>query len=62
VISDIGAIEFGWWHCWHFAWRILETSCENVGGVAESAARAGAASARHALAVISDRRALRNPG
>jgi hypothetical protein len=26
VRSDIGAIEPGWWHSWHFAWRIGATS------------------------------------
>src|SRR4051794_31514369 len=42
-MSDIGAIEFGWWHPWHLAWKIGATSLENVTGV--SAARTGAAAA-----------------
>src|SRR5207244_3848941 len=32
VTSDIGAIEFGWWHSWHFAWKIGATSFEKVTG------------------------------
>ena len=30
VMSDIGAIEPGSWHDWHFAWKIGATSFENV--------------------------------
>src|SRR6516225_5968986 len=30
LMSDIGAIEPGSWHDWHFAWKIGATSFENV--------------------------------
>src|SRR6185295_5754891 len=40
-ISDIGAIDPGWWHSWHFAWKIGATSFEKVTGLAASAAKAG---------------------
>ncbi len=40
-MSDIGAIDPGWWHSWHFAWKIGATSFEKVTGLAASAAMAG---------------------
>src|SRR5438128_6100138 len=40
VIRDIGAIDPGWWHAWHFSWRIGATSFENVSGFGVSAAAA----------------------
>ena len=43
-MSDIGAIESGWWHYWHFAWKIGATSFENVtlpGPAARTQSRAG---------------------
>src|SRR3977135_917865 len=49
VMRDIGAIEFGWWHSWHFTCRIGATSFENVVCFVDvSAARAGAAITRAA--------------
>jgi hypothetical protein len=32
VSSDIGAIEFGEWHTWHFCWRIGATFFAYVTG------------------------------
>src|SRR6185503_13957555 len=40
-MSDIGAIDPGWWHSWHFAWKIGATSFEKVTGLPASAAMAG---------------------
>src|SRR5437899_1516828 len=39
-MSDIGAIEFGWWHAWHFDCRIGATSFVNTKGAAECASAA----------------------
>src|SRR4051794_20077137 len=42
-MSDIGAIEFGWWHDWHLAWNIGATSLVNVTCFGVSPARTGVA-------------------
>src|SRR6266851_10110196 len=48
-MRDIGAIEFGWWHSWHFTCKIGATSFENVVCFVDvSAARTGAAITRAA--------------
>src|SRR6266852_4414981 len=48
-MRDIGAIEFGWWHSWHFTCKMGATSFENVVCFADvSAARTGAATTRAA--------------
>jgi hypothetical protein len=49
-MSDIGAIELGWWHDWHLSWKIGATSFVKVGCLGASAANAGTAMANTALA------------
>src|SRR5437016_1464119 len=46
VTSDIGAIESGRWHDWHFCWKIGATSRANVG--AFGGASAATADIEHA--------------
>ena len=38
VVSDIGPIAPGWWHCWQFFWRIGATSLVKVGPAAAPSA------------------------
>jgi hypothetical protein len=62
VMSDIGAIELGWWHSWHFCWKIGATFLENVTGCeAVSAAETTVRVAAAVPSAASPVRAMKNP-
>src|SRR4029079_19191606 len=58
-MSGIGTIEAGWWHTWHFCWRIGATSFVKVTGLGPTAGlAAGAAERTAAVSADSPRAAI----